>query len=129
MAKMWSHELHGNMIHHYDTTTLDAELQGGYEKHGPQRSFHGDHGSCITTNSLEEEQRVLCSWWEQPCPVADFGTVLTELARNLILRCPSSSVFSALAASTFPCDYVHGMIHVLIPGMWQTRQNRRNSRN
>lgn len=42
MAKMWSHELRGNMIHHCDTTTLDGELQGGYKKHGPRRSFHGD---------------------------------------------------------------------------------------
>lgn len=80
IAKMWSHELRGNMIHHYDMTTPGGELQGGYEEARPSRSFPGDNGGCITTNSLEAERSVFCLWWEQPCPIADLGTVLTELA-------------------------------------------------
>ena len=48
IAKMWSHELRGSMIHRYEMTTLGGESQGAYKEARPSRSFHGDSGSCVT---------------------------------------------------------------------------------
>lgn len=38
---MWSHELRGNMLHRYDMTALDGELQGGYKEAWPPKVIPG----------------------------------------------------------------------------------------
>lgn len=48
------------MLHHYDMTALDGELQGGYKEARPSKVIPGDNGSCITSNPWRKN-RLSCA--------------------------------------------------------------------